>query len=143
LFYNTNVLAASGAINITGKAAGPLLADTAVSTFGYKAGTDVTSSTSNITLTDDSFSLTAGKGLQINTSGKLVVQSYGNDFTSMSLTDFGLSSNVTGLTVGKDLGATAHTDTVTMGTNTSIAGPISVYAGSINLGANWHCFVCV
>ena len=90
-FYNTNVLAASGAINITGKAAGPLLADTAVNTIGYKAGTDVpTSSTSNVTISDDSFSLASGKGIQVNTSGKVTVQPYSNSFaTALSLPKIG------------------------------------------------------
>jgi len=134
-FYNANVLAASGAINIVGKAAGPLLADTGVTTLGYKAGTDVTSSTSNVTITDDSFSLTSGKGIQVNTSGTVTVESYSNSFASAltyPINDFTLSSNVSGLTIGKS----TNTANITLGGATSIAGPITVYGGNINVNQN-------
>jgi len=134
-----NILAASGAITLTGTTStGALKADTAVTTIGYKAGTVVTSSTSDITITDDSLNLAAGNGLQVNTKGKLTIQPYGNNFTSLTypITDFGVSTDVTGLTIGKDLGSTAHTDTITIGGTTSIAGPINIFAGTINVNAN-------
>ncbi|NDF46099.1 MAG: hypothetical protein EB125_10565, partial [Betaproteobacteria bacterium] len=134
-----NILAASGAITLTGTTSGGgLKADSSVTTIGYKAGTAVTTSTSNITITDDSMSLAAGNGLQVNTKGRLTIQPYGNNFTSLTypIADFGVSSDVTGLTIGKDIGSTAHTDTITIGSATSIAGPINVFAGTINVNAN-------
>jgi hypothetical protein len=139
LAYGINFLAKSGDITITDSGNGSLLTSTSTSTIGYKALSDVPLSTSNITVTDDSFALTAGKGLQVNTKGTVTIQSYSNSFTgtlSYPITDLTLSSDVSGLTIGKDTGSTAHTDTITLSGTTSIAGPVKVYGGTINVNAN-------
>ncbi|WP_162989513.1 YDG domain-containing protein [Comamonas sp. lk] len=138
LLASTDLLAASGPITVTGNGAGTLVTVTNNASYamslGSKAGSLVTSSTSNITLTDDSFALSAGNGLALNTSGTVTLQPYTNNFsTAFGLSNLSFASTISNLTVGKDIGATAHTDTVNLNAAVNIAGPISVYANTINL----------
>lgn len=134
ILFSSNILAASGAITITGTSAGSLLTDLALNTIGFKSGSHVTESTSNITLTDDSFSFASGKGLQLNTTGTVTVQSYSNSFSSAltwPMSDLALSSSISGLTIGKN----TNTADITIANTTSIAGPISIYGGNIAINA--------
>ncbi len=101
-------------------------------TLGSETGTNVTASTSNIILKSDNtvFNTTAS---DIKTSGEVsilplnastsfgVAQSFGSNLN--------LSTSVSGLTIGK---ATNTADIMLAGA-TSIAGPITIYGGNINL----------
>lgn len=136
----TQILAASGAITLTGTTAGKTLTtakygNDALNVIGARAGSDVTSSTSNVTITDDSLNLTANNGLQVSTTGTLTVQPYGSNFTTTlnwPMTDFSVAPGITGLTLGKD--GVAKTDTVNVNTAQNINGPIRIYGGSVAIG---------
>ncbi len=132
---NNNILASSGTITLSGSNSGASYIQGI--TVGYKASTDVTSSTSNITILEDNISLYSGNGLQLNTSGTAAIQPYGNDFSSaFTDTDIGLVSSITGLTIGKASSADGTSDVdVTIGSAMSIAGPISVYGAAVTLNA--------
>jgi Passenger-associated-transport-repeat len=128
---NTRLLASSGAIVVDGGVTGTTIAT--ASTFGRLAGTSVTSSTSNVTLIGDRFNMAAA--LSVASSGQFSIQPYSNSFTSAlsyPITNLGLSSDVSGLTIGKS----TNTANVTVGSATSIAGPISIYGGTITLNGN-------
>ena len=69
-----------------------------------------------------------------NAQGALLVQSYQqNSFTSAySSSTWTFNSNLSGLTIGK----TTNTANVTMANTTSIAGPITIFGGTLNLNEN-------
>lgn len=136
---NTNLLSKSGTITLTAVNAGISWSQLSgyTTNIGYASSTDVTSSTANLVLTQDTaLSLNS---VNIATTGTLTVQPYGKNFTGSTFTwpssGLTVSSGITGLTIGKDLGSTAHTDTITLGTATSVNGPINVYGGTINIDA--------
>ncbi|CAM4188485.1 YDG domain-containing protein [Comamonas aquatilis] len=141
VFNGTDILAASGPITFNGTAAGGIFLTNVNGTayqgsLGAKAGSLVTAFSSNITLTNDNFAVAAGVGFNFNTSGAAVIQSFGDNFsTAFNLSPLTFASSVSSLTVGKDIGATAHTDTVNMNAAVNIAGPISVYGGNITTSA--------
>ena len=132
----SNILANGGAINLNGKTIGGRIF-LGNMTLGSKAGTAVTSSSSNVTLTADEVSGVLA-GSAINTSGTLTVQPFGNNFSSplnWPLSNLTLSSNVSGLTLGKDVPGVAKTDTININAPQTIAGPIAVYGGAVNVNA--------
>jgi hypothetical protein len=132
-FQGGNILANGGAINISGQSAGGSLYLVASTTIGKANTGTVTSSASNITLTGDAVVL--GAASTVDTSGTLTVQPYSTSFTSAlswPMTNLALASTVSGLTLGK----AGNTADITVASATSIAGPISIYAGNINLNAN-------
>jgi len=66
-------------------------------------------------------------------TGKLRIESVSDSFSSTFTTSgWSFDSTLTGLTIGK----ATNTANVTLASSTSIAGPISVYGGSINVNAN-------
>ena len=130
LLIGANILANSGDINLTGASTGRIFNANFGSTIGYKSGSDVTSSTSDITVTGDHFVLSSG--FNFNTAGTLAIESFGNSFTNtFNTTQLTYSSDLTGLTIGKS----TNTSTVIFDSATSIAGPITVYGGDIGLNA--------
>jgi filamentous hemagglutinin family protein len=129
-----NVLARSGTITLNGSRSGSYLASlSAASVIGFKAGSSVTSSSSNIIFNFDNYALTMP--VTLNTAGTVVVQSYGDSFgstLSWPSTNLSMASSVSGLTLGK----TTNTADVTIGATTTITGPLKVYGGNINVNAN-------
>ncbi|ASV30985.1 T9SS type B sorting domain-containing protein [Maribacter cobaltidurans] len=126
LLIGANVLANSGDINLTGASAGKIFNANFGSTIGYKSGSEVTNSTSDITVTGDDFDLSSG--FNFNTAGTLAIESFGNSFTNtFDTSQLTYSSDLTGLTIGKS----TNTSTVLVGSTTSIAGPITIYGGDI------------
>ena len=123
-----SLLASSGNISITG--IGPTLQfDASGVSIGAKAGSAIPSSTSNITITANSF---AGNPI-LNSTGLALVQSYSNNFTSaFSTSGWTFSNNLSGLTIGKS----TETQNITIANAVNIAGPISIYGGNISLNAN-------
>lgn len=102
-------------------------------TIGARSATNVTSSSSAITLQGQQFTF-AGTN-PINTSGTLSLlpldgaNSFGAAQTVSNLT---LSSGITGLTVG----GVNNTSGITLGQAVTISGPVSVYGGDIALNGN-------
>ncbi|MDD4913266.1 MAG: filamentous hemagglutinin N-terminal domain-containing protein, partial [Sideroxydans sp.] len=133
---NQDVLATSGSITLNG---GSKPIYTAGAVLGSKAGSSITSSSSNITLTCDAFSFAGTTA--INTTGTLSVLPFGNDFTtSFSTQNLSLNSTVSGLTIGKSAtsadGISDADITLYAGNNISINGPINIYGKNINVNAN-------
>ncbi|WP_419212558.1 gliding motility-associated C-terminal domain-containing protein [Maribacter sp. X9] len=126
LLIGANILANSGDINLTGASTGKIFNANFGSTIGYKSGSEVSSSTSDITVTGDDFDLSSG--FNFNTAGTLAIESFGNSFTNtFDTSQLTYSSDLTGLTIGKS----TNTSTVIVGSTTSIAGPITIYGGDI------------
>ena len=132
-----NVLANSGTITLKGE--NNSSADISVflgtystlgTTLGFKTGTNITASTSNIIIQGDNININTVT--PVNTSGALTIEpvntSFANTFTypNANLT---LANTVGGLTIGK----TGNTANITIGASTSIAGPITLYGTSIAL----------
>ncbi len=101
---------------------------------GKKAGTNVTSSSSNVVIETNNIVIGNATHL-IDCSGSFTFRSLGTSFPSSfswPLANLTLASSVSGLTIGK----TNNTADVTIGTATSIAGPITLYGGQININQN-------
>ena len=130
---NNNILAQSGDITLTstgGEIQTVVVSANGVSTLGHKAGTPVTSSSSNITLNAANLNLAANNGLQFNSTGTVVVQPSGTGFASLLTllsTNFSVANTVTGLRLGK----AGNTGSISMGAPVSIAGPIDVIGDDI------------
>jgi hypothetical protein len=90
------------------------------------------SSSSNIVMRSDVFTL---NNPTIQTTGTITVEPLGASFTnaiSYPITGLSLPNTISGLTIGKD----QNTANVTFASNTSVAGPITVYGGQINVNQN-------
>jgi hypothetical protein len=132
LFIGANILANSGDINLLGGSAeGTIYSSFFASTVGYKSVSDITSSSSDITVTADKFDLTSG--IVFNTSGTLTIKpTDGNSFTStFNTSNLTYSSDVSSLTIGHS----TNTGNITVGSSTTIAGPITIYGGDIAINA--------
>lgn len=131
LLVGANILANSGGIDLVGESTGKIFNALFSSTIGYKTGSDILSSTSDITVTGDDFDLSSG--FNFNTTGILILKSFGNSFTNaFSTSQLTYSSDLTGLTIGKS----TNTANVTISSATTIAGPITAYGGTITLNAD-------
>ena len=131
--HYTNLLSASGAINLN-VASGTFNAPSGnVLNIGSAAATDVTSSTAVVTITADTASF-AGTN-NINTSGTVTVQPYGNSFSSTLIWPIGslsLGNTVSGLTLGK----ISNTADITISSTTNVNGSINLYGGNLSLNAD-------
>ncbi|MFV0335202.1 MAG: filamentous hemagglutinin N-terminal domain-containing protein, partial [Tropicimonas sp.] len=130
LGQNSSILASSGDIFVDGGTSGTLLKPSV--TLGRKAGSPVTTSSSDVTITGDS--LVAETGSAIATSGTLTIEPKSASFSSpltFPVTNLSVSSDISGLTLGK-VGNTAN---ITIGGATSVAGPIAIHGGNIALNA--------
>ena len=126
----TNVLATTGAITVNGGTAG-IYFNSVANTLGALTATGVTASSSNITITGDVVNV--GVATAVATSGTLTVQPNSTSFSSaLTTTNFSLASTLSALTLGKS----GNTAAITVGSATSVAGPISVYGGQVNINAN-------
>jgi autotransporter-associated beta strand protein len=130
-----SVLAKSGPINFIGESTNnvqPIFfgADLWV---GKKVGSNVESSSSNVVITANDIVIGSAVHL-IDCSGSFTLQSLGTSFPSAfswPLANLTLASSVSGLTIGK----TTNTADVTIASATSVAGPITIYGGTIALNA--------
>jgi gliding motility-associated-like protein len=124
------VLAKSGPIKLIGSGFGTGYNSVEIAgVVGQKTGTGVTVSSSNVTITGDTFKGSSGS---IASSGQLVFESFGTSFSSaFSLANLTLSNALTGLTIGK----TTNTSGVTLGTAATIAGPITLHGGALAINA--------
>ncbi len=129
-----NVLAASGPIVVNTGASG---FDKGLTTstiqkafFGAKAGTSVTSSSSNIQFISDD--LDELDELNFATSGTLIVEPSGTSFATALNSSSLIQTGLSGLTLGK----AGNTSAITIGSAATIAGPVSVYGGNITVDGN-------
>lgn len=130
-----NILAGSGDITISGSGDGNLEITNTVTIGDSGTGT----SSSNITVQNNTISWGGSSDLQLNTSGTVLLTPYGDDFSGALSTDkIGFSTDITGLTIGKS--ATSSDGTadaaIALASATSIAGPIDIYGSDINLNTN-------
>jgi uncharacterized repeat protein (TIGR02543 family) len=113
---------------------------------GSRSGiTGNTTSSSNVRFSIDDF--TAASGIvRVASTGSLTIEPFGNSFTDYtpstnSIIGFTTASRwslnenaqtLTGLTIGKPL----NLSNTTIGSTTTIAGPITVYGGNLNINEN-------
>ncbi|MCC6141929.1 MAG: filamentous hemagglutinin N-terminal domain-containing protein, partial [Nitrospira sp.] len=127
---NTNVLANTGDILVNGQSGGVTING---STLGKKTATAVTSSSSDIILTGNTVATSSASA--IDTTGTLTVQPFGTSFSSAltwPLSGWTVANTISGLTLGKS----GNTADLTIGSATSVAGPITLYGGNIAVNAN-------
>ncbi len=124
LFANTGAITLNSGQNGLLKSTG--LGSSSIN-FGRKAGTDVTTSSSDITVILDDIS--DSNLLNFATSGSITIKpTTGNSFIN-SLDIGTYSSDVSGLTIGH----ADNTGDISVGTSTSIAGSIGLYGGDITI----------
>lgn len=122
-------LSASGGITVDVGSKPLLVAQNGIFRLGSIAGdTVVASSSANVIFTSNNPSW-AGS-VPIRTTGRLTVQPSAN--SSFSSTFSTTALNYTGIT-GLTIGSASNTGTVTVGSTTTVAGPVSIYAGDINV----------
>jgi gliding motility-associated-like protein len=133
---NIDLLAASGDITVvaagnSGTAIGGYNIGDGLFT-GYKAGSLVTSSTSDV-LIKSNILLTANKPINFNTSGKVTVESVSNSFGSaLSFSNVVLTNTISALR----LGTISNTANISIGSAATISGPITAYGSNITINEN-------
>jgi autotransporter-associated beta strand protein len=134
---NLNILASSGDINLDGGSLG-IKIPSGGARFGAFAGTAITSSTSNIKLIGNAFSVDDPNPVQstsgFSTSGTITLEPKSTSFSSAYTWPSYLTStsNSSGITIGK----INNTANITVNAAHSIAGPISVYGGALTISNN-------
>ena len=134
---NTDFLASSGDIIINGGANGIRVASSG-SRIGSRPSTSITSSSSNIkwiTNSIDFYTLSSGFTNSFSTSGTVTIEPFGNSFSSaisFPNTNIILANTISGYIFGK----TTNTANVNIASATSIAGPITIYGGTIAINQN-------
>ncbi len=137
--YSTKILSLSGDITIndlkpvgsTGTYNGLYFGGTTSNLIYFGAdGTNVISSTSKITINAEKLGLAYNR---FRTTGDFIIQSSGDSFEgNIDLGSTNLfSSNPSFVQIGK----TTNTANVTIGTAASVAGPISIYGGTLAINA--------
>jgi len=142
-YYNgiLNVFASSGTITLNGNTKA-VQVDAAVlngftsgpSKLNIGQGGAITSSSSDIFITADNIAMAAG-GIAINASGKVTIEPFSNSFASaltFPIANLTMANTVSGLTLGKP----TNTANITIGTTTTISGPVSLYGGTIAINGN-------
>jgi autotransporter-associated beta strand protein len=130
---NFDVLSSTGDITLnTANSGFNIFVGNSTSTLGFKEGSSVTSSTANIRIISNLIN-TVGI-LNNNTTGTLRIEPVaGSSFSSaLNTTQIRYSSGITGLIIGH----ATNTSNLTIGSATSINGPIEVYGGTISLSGN-------
>ena len=128
-----DILAVSGPITIKGVGVNnvqPINLSTI--TIGRKANSVVPSSSSNVVLETNGFSMS---NTTVDCSGSFTVRPSSDNFPSAfswPLANLTLTSSVGGFTIGK----TTNTSDITIASATTISGPVTLYGGNINLNQN-------
>jgi hypothetical protein len=101
---------------------------------GSKANSTVTESSSDIIIEADEFAW-GNSWPQIGTSGHVTVQSYSPSFATQYSMRMGWNKNnqtMSGLTIGQ----TTNTEDILVGYDLAVAGPVSIYGGSIDIDSD-------
>jgi hypothetical protein len=142
--YSNKIISASGAITfneikptgLSGSYTGFFMRPTTtVNTFIGADGSEVSSSSSSVTIKGDraSFETNGTFRNNINTSGAIVIESDADLFEAApALTGLTISGNPSSVRIGK----TTNTANITLGSAVTAAGPISVYGGNIDINNN-------
>jgi autotransporter-associated beta strand protein len=128
---NTNLLAANGNITLNANGLGTVSFNTV--NIGRLSGSSVSASSSNITVNANRPAFNAST-TNFTTSGTVTIQPVGTSFSdplSPPSSNLTFSSDISALTLGKS----GNTADITIGSATSIAGPINVFAGILNVTA--------
>jgi gliding motility-associated-like protein len=136
-----NILAVSGPITINSEKEAVFLEGDLY--LGSKSGTAITSSSSPIQFSIDDYSVASGKLTRIATTGAVVIEAFGNSFTDYTAapdqvvglsTATGWSFNENNQTMSSlIIGKSTSTSNLTLGTATTIAGPVSLYGTDITV----------
>ena len=131
-----HILANSGDITLQGESAGGVLYAIGGYVFmGSKAGSTVTTSSSDITIQFDRYSYN-GSNVNLATTGTVTWQPYSTSFTnsvSTSWFDFNDNSHtMSALTIGKS----GSTNTVNIDEAQTVSGPITIYGGVVNVSGS-------
>ena len=129
---NQDILSSAGSILLYGGTEGIVLQDRGAR-FGSRSGTSVTNGSSALTLRRgvlDYQALSSGFTNTAGGTGGVVMESHSTSFSSpFDYKNFDLGSTISSLRVGK----TTNAANVTANAAISIAGPISVYGGDIDI----------
>ena len=101
---------------------------------GAKSGTDITSSSSNVVFKSDRFTLGSYpsiNALNFNTTGEILIAPSSTSFSNeFELSDqWSFSTNASKLTIGNE----TNTSEITINSDQTVNGPISIYGGNITL----------
>jgi len=136
LFGDLNILSSSGAININGLTDandGMFMRSDGRLYLGSKASTDVTTSSSNITITENTINWPSpSQDPVIATTGSFTFKPTSTSFPETISTGAFIINGTTAVTYGKE----SNTGTITLDEELSISGPISVYGGDIAVNQN-------
>ncbi|WP_164732899.1 YDG domain-containing protein, partial [Flagellimonas marinaquae] len=94
-----------------------------------------TAASGNITIQFNGLNFQATHGIGLGTTGALVLEPYSNSFTnalSWPINNFNVASGLTGLRLGKE----GNTANITVSTAQTIAGPITLYGGSLAINGD-------
>ena len=133
IYLFADVLSSSGAITINGGAAGIVMSSSGTSVVGQKTG-QVNTSSSNISVVADRIDASDPNTLlSVVSSGTGSITSSGASFSNtLDLTRITFGNTLSGLTLGKP----SNTSDIGIGANTSIAGPVNVFANAIFISAD-------
>ena len=128
-----NLLSNSGDIILNTKSKGVNIQSAGEINLGRKAGTSVTTSSSDITVIGDDFASSGTNVFNFNTSGSVsITPQTNNSFTNLFNTSgLSYSLDISGLTIGHS----DNTQAITIGSSTAIAGPISLFGGNLSINA--------
>ena len=129
---NQDILSSAGSILLYGGTEGIVLRDRGAR-FGSRSGTSVTNGSAALTLRGDVLDYQALSGGFTNTAdgtGGVVMESHSSSFSSpFDYKNFDLGSTISSFRVGKS----TNTANVAANEAVSIAGPISIYGGDIDV----------
>lgn len=131
---NAHILAASGDIDFLANGGGPLQPYDDDFFIGYRAGTDVTASTSNINIQADNFSFDSGGGFEFNTSGTVTIEPVSASFSgtlTWQSNDYDISTDASGLTLGK----AGNTSDIVLSSDITVSGPINIIGDDITINS--------
>gem|GEM_PF-5284272 len=134
---DVDVLATSGTIRLDGGVKGIYSTDRGVR-IGSKSGSEITSSSASVDLIGDVLNFSSpssGFETSLFTTGALTAKSFSDSFTNAltyPVSNLDIGNSITALTVG----TVSNTADITVGSDISIAGPITINGGNLTLSDN-------
>lgn len=135
--FGDSLLANGGGISLSASAGSAIKLGFSGGAESVKIGATGTNKANDVTITADSIVMGASfSPLSIDTTGAITIQPTSNSFAgtlTWPLAYTTLTGTPSALTIGK--AGVAHTDSIVIGSAQTVAGPISIYGGSIALNA--------